>query len=85
VDAWGNQIRDLRHYEVVVESTASESKLHATFSPKGEAVVALASGFREDGKVFLADGSRMGIGVCVRVHVCLCECMCVCARARACA
>ncbi len=64
VDAWGNQIRDLKHYEVVIESSASESKLQTSFNLKGDAVVFLSSGSREDNKVFLADGSAMGIGLC---------------------
>ena len=64
VDAWGNQIRNLKHYEAVVESSASESKLHTPFSSKGDAVIFLASGSRDDNKIFLVDGSAMGIGEC---------------------
>ncbi len=62
VDAWGNQLRDLKHYEAVIESSASESKLQASFSSKGDAFIFLASGSREDNKIFVADGSAMGIG-----------------------
>ena len=64
VDAWGNQIRDLKHYEVVIESSSSESKLQTLFNLKGDAVIFLSSCSREDNKLFLADGSAMGIGLC---------------------
>jgi hypothetical protein len=62
VDAWGNQIRDLKHYEAVIESSASESRLQAAFSSRGDAVIVLTSGSRDDNKIFVADGSAMGIG-----------------------
>lgn len=77
VDAWGNQIRDLKHYEAVVESSASESKLQALFSPKGDAVIALASSSRDDSKHFLADGSAMGIGELACIVWCVCVRVCV--------
>jgi hypothetical protein len=82
VDAWGNEIRDMKHYEVIIESSATESKQQTTFNLKGEAVIALASSCRGENKLFLADGSSMGIGVClcVCVSVCVCLCVCVCSQ-----
>jgi hypothetical protein len=64
VDAWGNHINqthDLRHYELIIESSASESKLQTSFDPRGDAVIALSR--RDDTRFFLADGSAMGIGM----------------------